>query len=341
MLENEDELRFGKNRENPLEYDAIIIDEASMVDILLMKSLLEAIPSGARLIIVGDADQLPSVGPGNVLRDMILSELIESVRLTEIFRQVEESLIVVNAHKINNGEYPGCNYKNGDFFFLHRNSDAKILDTIIELCTSRLPAYYRDLVISRDLQIMTPVRKGILGSINLNTTLQEILNPPGKAKPERSFGDRVFREGDKIMQIRNNYQMEWRKADGEEGEGVFNGDMGVIHRVDNEDGVITVIFDENRFVDYDLSQLDDLDLAYAVTVHKSQGSEFPLVLMPITRFPPILATRNLLYTAVTRSKRMVILVGTEDYMRAMIDNNLIRERYSGLKYRLSKFLKPV
>ncbi|GHU49510.1 ATP-dependent RecD-like DNA helicase [Clostridia bacterium] len=401
--EGDDNMRFGKDEENPLDYDAIIIDEASMVDILLMKCLLRAVRTGARLIIVGDADQLPSVGAGNVLRDMLDSEIINSVRLTEIFRQSKESLIVVNAHRINKGEYPEYNDKSSDFFLLQRNNEQKILDTIGELCTTRLPSYFKGCDVFRDLQVLTPARKGLLGSINLNKSLQALLNPPTASKTEKILGDRIFREGDKVMQIKNNYQLRWRrsgdfavtdelsdnsrtnagvtksggkgegfavtdelsdnsrtnagvtksggKGEGinavsgnkgsntaEEGEGIFNGDVGFIKSIDLDNGHITVVFDENRFVEYDFTQIDELELAYAVTVHKSQGSEFSFILMPLSRFPPVLATRNLLYTAVTRGKRAVILVGMDYYMRAMVENNLIKERFSGLRFRLSSFL---
>jgi exodeoxyribonuclease V alpha subunit len=338
--EGEDARRFGRTDENPLDCDAVIIDESSMIDILLMKSLLRAIRSGTRLIIVGDADQLPSVGAGNVLRDMLESEIIRSVRLSEIFRQAAESLIVVNAHRINRGEYPACNEKAGDFFFLQRNGDARILETLKELCLTRLPDYYEDCDMMRDIQVLTPMRKGLLGCVNLNKELQAILNPAAPNKAEKIFGDRVFREGDKVMQIKNNYGLEWRRpGDDSSGEGIFNGDVGFIAGIDAENGAMAVVFDENRFVIYEFKQLEELDLAYAVTVHKSQGSEFPLILMPVTWFPRTLATRNLLYTAVTRGKRAAILVGEERQLWAMVKNKLTDERYSGLCARLRAFLQ--
>ncbi|MDR1134803.1 MAG: AAA family ATPase [Clostridiales Family XIII bacterium] len=372
--ENDERMKFRRTGQNQLEYGAVIVDEASMIDIMLMNALLDAIPSGARLIIVGDADQLPSVGAGNVLRDMLSSELISSVRLTEIFRQAKESMIVVNAHCINNGEYPELNKHGRDFFMLSRRGERLIADTILELCLSRLPKYYADCDMLRDLQVLTPVRKGTLGSINLNAELQAVLNPPSERLAEKAFGDKIFRVGDKVMQIKNNYGLEWRRgeartsmggvgstgdervgvgfrdggaadlldgAEGEteaEGEGVFNGDVGFIRAIDLENGTLTVVFDDVRFVEYDFSQLDELELAYAVTVHKSQGSEFQLVLMPMYAFPPMLATRNLLYTAVTRGKKAVILVGSEYHLRAMIDNDHIKERYSGLCSHLKEFL---
>lgn len=338
--EGEDTMRFGKNSENPLKYDAIIIDEASMIDILLMNGLLNAIKPGTRLIVVGDADQLPSVGAGNVLRDMIQSEVIYSVKLTEIFRQGKESLIVVNAHKINKGEYPDCNGKDKDFFLLRKKSEKEMLETLKALCVKRLPEYYQDCDAIRDMQVLTPVRRGLLGSINLNKELQRVLNPASDDFAEKHFGDRIFREHDKVMQIKNNYQLQWKRMeDFTEGQGVFNGDVGFIQSIDKEFNEITVVYDDNRYVKYDFSQLDEIELAYAVTVHKSQGSEFPIVIMPVSWFPPMLATRNLLYTAVTRGKRAVILVGSEHKMQAMVDNNRITERYSGLSVRLRAFLK--
>lgn len=337
--ESDDTMRFGKNGEDPLDYDAIIIDEASMIDILLMNGLLNAIPPGTRLIIVGDADQLPSVGAGNVLRDIIESEVINSVKLTEIFRQSKESLIVVNAHRINKGEYPECNEKGKDFFMLRTNGEKQMIETIKELCAKRLPEYYKDCDPIRDMQVLTPVRKGALGCINLNKELQRILNPPSEDLVEKVFGDRLFREQDKVMQIKNNYQLEWKKLENfTQGQGVFNGDVGYIHTIDTEFNEVTVVYDDNRYVKYVFTQLDELELAYAVTVHKSQGSEFPIVIMPVSWFPPMLATRNLLYTAVTRGKKAVILVGSENKMQGMVDNNQITQRYSGLGIRLKAFL---
>lgn len=333
--DDEESMRFGRNEENPLEEDAVIIDEASMIDLMLMNGLMNAIKPGTRLIIVGDADQLPPVGAGNVLRDILASEVIHSVKLTEIFRQARESLIVVNAHKINKGEYPDCNEKDKDFFLMRTSSEKVMLDTIKDLCVRRLPGYYENVLPVRDIQVLTPVRRGLLGTINLNTELQAIFNPPNPEREERKYGDKVFREGDKVMQIKNNYKLKWKKADDfTEGDGIFNGDVGFIEKIDKEFNEITVVFDETKYVTYDFSQLDELELAYAVTVHKSQGSEFPIVVMPMTWFPPMLATRNLLYTAVTRGKNTVVLVGSENKMKAMVDNNIITERYSGLAVRL-------
>ena len=333
--EGEETMRFGRTEENPLDYDAVIIDEASMVDLMLMNGLVNAIKPGTRLIMVGDSDQLPSVGAGNVLSDMINSEYIYSVKLTEIFRQARESLIIVNAHRINRGEHPSVNEKDKDFFFLRRGSETEILTTILELYKNRLPRYYKECVPIRDIQVLTPVRKSLIGSINLNKELQAVLNPPRYDLAERKYGERIFRVGDKVMQIRNNYQLAWkRRSDFTEGEGIFNGDIGFIDSIDTEFNQLTVVFDEDKYATYDFASLDELELAYAVTVHKSQGSEFPIVIMPISWFPPMLATRNLLYTAVTRGKEAVVLVGAERRMEAMVDNNTIARRYSGLATRL-------
>ncbi len=338
--ESENMMRFGKTKEDPLDYDAVIVDEASMIDLILMNGLVSAIRPGTRLVIVGDADQLPSVGAGNVLRDMISSEYIYSTKLTEIFRQAKESMIVVNAHRINHGEYPDCNAKGKDFFLLRRSAEKEMLETIKTLCLKRLPDYYSDISPTADIQVLTPVRKGLLGSINLNRELQDVLNPPCAELEEKQFGDRMFREGDKVMQIKNNYQMTWKNLeDFTEGEGVFNGDVGVIHRVDREFNEVTVVYDEVRYVTYNFNQLDELELAYAITVHKSQGSEFPIVIMPVSWFPPVLATRNLLYTGVTRGKRAVVLVGSENKLDAMVDNDRINERFSGLGVRLSRIME--
>ena len=335
FFEDSDYLVFGRNIENPLEYDAIIIDEASMIDLLLMNGLLNAITPGTRLILVGDADQLPSVGAGNILRDIIDSEYIYSVRLTEIFRQAGESMIVVNAHKINKGEYPEYNAQDGDFFLLRRENEDDMVETVKDLVARRLPAYYKD-VLPEEIQVLTPTRRRTLGSVNLNKILQQVLNPKSPDKAEKAFGDRVFRENDKVMQIKNNYELEWKKLDdGTSGTGVFNGDIGRVFAVNAELGHIVVRFEGDRFVTYDYTDMDQLELAYAITVHKSQGSEFPVVVMPVSWFPPMLATRNLLYTAVTRGKQAVVLVGSEEKLRAMVDNNLITRRNSGLGVRLA------
>jgi exodeoxyribonuclease V alpha subunit len=334
-----DSMNFGKNEEDTLEYDVVIIDEMSMVDILLMDALTEAIVPGTRLIMVGDADQLPSVGAGNVLRDIINSEIIMTVKLTEIFRQAEESMIVVNAHRINSGEYPFCNEAEKDFFMMTRNSEMAVLGTIKELCATRLPRFYSECDPTRDIQVLTPVRKGTLGTFNMNKELQSILNPPRPGICEKEFQNRIFREGDKVMQIKNNYRLEWKRRDTFlSGEGVFNGDIGFIVSIDNEDNKLTVVYDDVKYVEYDFTQTDELELAYAMTIHKSQGSEFPVIVMPMTHFPPMLANRNLLYTGVTRGKKGVVIVGSERMLHAMIDNNRTDERFCGLEYRLRSFM---
>ena len=335
--ESEDNMRFGRTEENPLEYDCIIVDEMSMVDILLMEGLANAVSPGTRLILVGDADQLPPVGAGNVLRDILRSDTIHSVRLTEIFRQARESLIVVNAHLINRGEYPSYNEKDRDFFFIERNRESEMLETIMDLCTRRLPRYYENCGMLSDIQVLTPMRKGLLGSIHLNRELQAVLNPPSPDKTEKNLGERIFRQGDKVMQNKNDYRIGWRNIrDFSQGEGVFNGDIGIVQRVDHDLGRVHILFEEERLVEYDFTQLDELESAFAMTVHKSQGSEFPLVILPMTRFPPMLATRNLLYTAVTRARLGVILVGIKDVCTAMVDNDTIAERQSGLAWRLRR-----
>ncbi|MBR5926031.1 MAG: AAA family ATPase, partial [Firmicutes bacterium] len=322
--------------ENPLDYECVIVDEMSMVDILLMDGLLAALKPETRLILVGDSDQLPPVGAGNVLKDMLSCGNIFSVRLTDIFRQAEESLIVVNAHLINKGEYPSYNEKDKDFFLMERRSEQDILDTIKELCRKRIPDYIREEG-SESIQVLTPMKKGLLGSIELNKALQEVLNPPEEGKSEKAYGGRIYRTGDRVMQNRNDYDLEYKSlSDFETRHGVFNGDLGVIKNVDNDAGTVSVLFDNERMVVYDYSNLDELETAFAMTVHKSQGSEFPVVIMPLTRFPAVLATRNLLYTALTRAKTLVVLVGVPQVVCAMVDNNELRKRNSALAYRLER-----
>ena len=333
--EDTDEMRFGKTQEDQLEYDAVIVDEASMIDILLMKGLADALKPGTRLILIGDCDQLPPVGAGNVLRDIMESDTVDTIRLTEIFRQAGESMIIVNAHRINSGEYPFLNEKDKDFYFMERRDEDSCLALLVELAGKRLPAYIGSSDPLSDIQVLTPTRKGPLGTVALNEVLQKALNPPAADKNEKSIGGRIFREGDKVMQIRNNYQIGWkRRRDLAEGQGIFNGDVGLIRRIDSEYGRVTVVFDDERFVEYEFAQMDELEHAYAVTVHKSQGSEFPVVVMPVMNVPPALATRNLLYTAVTRGKELVVLLGRRDRLFSMVDNNSIRLRYSGLGARL-------
>ncbi len=336
--DDDEEMFFQKNEDSPLECDAIIVDELSMIDILLMNNLLKAIADGTRVILVGDVDQLPSVGPGNVLRDIIESGVVPVVRLNEIFRQAGESMIVVNAHKINKGELPLLNAKDKDFFFIRQEEQQGIVGTIINLCSERLPNF-SGLNFFDGIQVLSPMKKGDCGVINLNNRLQAVLNPPEHKKAEKQYRDVTFRVGDKVMQTKNNYKMKWQSILNleKEGEGIFNGDMGMIINIDNEELFIEVVFDNDKLVRYDFALLDELELAYALTVHKSQGSEFPILVMPITFGPPMLLTRNLLYTALTRAKQLVVLVGKEKYISQMINNNFITKRYSGLKGRLLKF----
>lgn len=337
----EEDMAFNKDEESPIEGDLIIIDEASMIDILLMNSLLKAIKLGTRLILVGDIDQLPSVGAGNVLKDIIDSGCIKVTMLDEIFRQAEESMIIVNAHRINKGEGPLLNQKDKDFYFMVEKNTEATLKTIINLNRDRLPDFY-DLDPIRDIQVLTPMKKGEVGINSLNKHLQEALNPKSDEKEEKKFGDDIFRVGDKVMQIKNNYNTEWKIVkDGlelEKGEGIFNGDFGFIKEIDTEGRFMIVIFDDEKEVEYEFNQLDELKLAYATTVHKAQGSEFPVVVMPIHWGPPMLLTRNLIYTAITRARQLVVLVGQERYLYMMIENNRIATRYSSLDSKMKKFI---
>ncbi|MFY9214108.1 MAG: ATP-dependent RecD-like DNA helicase [Tissierellaceae bacterium] len=341
FMESEDEMSFNKDDESPIDADVIIIDEASMIDILLMNSLLKAINPGTRLILVGDVDQLPSVGAGNVLRDLIESGCIRVVRLDEIFRQAEESMIIVNAHRINKGDYPILNEKDKDFFFMDTGSTQETLATILDLVQDRLPKYY-GVDSLRDIQVLSPMRRGEVGINSLNKHLQEVLNPKDDNWQEKQVGDEIFRIGDKVMQVKNNYKLKWNLLkDGEEvdtGEGVFNGDLGFITDINNEESIVTVLFDDEKEVEYEFSELDEIKLSYATTVHKSQGSEFPVVLMPIHWGPPMLLTRNLIYTAITRAKKLVVLVGDRKYLSMMINNNKIAKRYSSLDKKIKDFL---
>ena len=331
--EEEDILNFGRNEENPLEEDVIIVDEASMIDLMLMDGLLNAVKEGTRIIFTGDADQLPPVGAGNVLRDMIASECIPVIRLREIFRQAEGSGIVTNSHLINSGEYPEQQSGN-DFYIISKTSEMSVSDTIRELVGGRIEAGFDFVHSADDIQVLTPTKRGMLGAPSLNAMLQEVINPPEEGKAELKIGSITFREGDKVMQLKNNYGAEWRTDYlSTEGEGVFNGDMGIVEAIDTEDKTMTVRMDD-RVIEYAGDMLDEIDLAYAVTVHKSQGSEFPAVVIPVLNFPPMLMTRNLLYTAVTRGKKLVIIVGSPARVRAMIDNNRADGRYTGLKWRL-------
>lgn len=332
-----DQLEFMKNEEEPIKADVIIIDEVSMVDILLMYSLLRAIKPGTRVILVGDSDQLPSVGAGNVLSDMIESCVINVVRLNEIFRQAQESMIVVNAHKINKGEPLSLNAKDKDFFFIKRNTNEEILKEIISVVSERLPKFYKVDKL-KDIQVLASMRKGELGVTNLNIELQKYLNKPEKYKVEENFQKRLFRVGDKVMQIKNNYTKKWENEDrSESGEGIYNGDIGYVYHIDKEKRIVYVIFDQIKIVEYKYDELDELDHSFCTTIHKSQGSEFPVVVIPMTWAPPMLLSRNLLYTAVTRAKKLVVIVGDVKYLEYMIKNNRTNDRYSNLAYKLNKF----
>lgn len=317
---------FKKNAENKIKTDALIVDEMSMVDILLFYHLVCALPENCKLIMVGDADQLPSVGAGNVLKDIINAKKTETVCLTEIFRQAKESMIVVNAHNINKGIYPLCNGKNSDFFFLQRN-ETDGLDEIVNLCGTRLPKFTGKNLFD-GIQVITPTRKGTFGTMNLNNVLQSVFNPADKNKKEIKCRGFVIREGDKVMQIRNNYDIEWKSED-KDGEGIFNGDMGIVEKIAKDEAII--LFDGEKRVKYPKETIDDLELSYAVTVHKSQGSEFPVVVMPMYRSHRNLMSRNLFYTAVTRARQTVVLVGRTDVMAYMTENNYVAKRYSGLE----------
>ena len=323
---------FKRDEENPIKADTVVVDEMSMVDIFLMRALLRAVKPGARLILVGDADQLPSVGAGNVLRDLIDSGAVPVARLNEIFRQAQQSRIVVNAHRINRGEYPLIQNRDTDFFLERRESAAEVSQSVVALVQRRLPGFL-GVDSLRGVQVMAPMKKGALGVFQLNRVLQEALNPPSREKPELPRGDGVFRLGDKVMQVRNDYELEWARGD-EHGDGVFNGDIGYIVRLSRTDHEMTVEFDDGRRAVYDDSMLDELELSYCISVHKSQGSEFDAVVLPLLNGPQMLLTRNLLYTAVTRAKRLVVIVGREACMRGMVDNNRILRRYTGLAFRL-------
>ena len=335
--QNAQAVHFERNAENPLEADVIIIDEMSMVDIQLMHSLLQAVIAGTRLILVGDENQLPSVGPGNVLHDIIQSQAFPVIELTKIFRQASESDIVVNAHKINRGEQILLNNKSRDFFFLKRYDADIIIRVVIALIQEKLPRYVEAKPF--DIQVLTPMRKGLLGVERLNQILQRYLNPPDAAKKERESMHGLLREGDKVMQIRNNYQMEWeiRGRYGipiEKGIGIFNGDTGILRTINEFAETAEVEFEDGRWAEYSFKQLEELELAYAITIHKSQGSEYPAVVIPILSGPKMLLNRNLLYTAVTRARKCVTVVGSEETLREMIRNEKQQQRYSSLDQRI-------
>ena len=330
--------KFDKNETETIEADVIIIDEVSMVDMQLFNNLLKAIEPGTRLILVGDANQLPSVAAGNVLKDIIKSKKIKVVRLTEIFRQARESAIITNAHKINSGEEPVMNGNNTDFFFVNAQYAPEVPGKIVELITKRLPKFTSVDSFS-DMQVLTPMRKGDIGAAGLNKTLQKALNPPSDGKKEYETSSCTFREGDKVMQIKNNYNISWKIENRlgkviDDGTGIYNGDMGIIKSINKQAETITVLFDDMRQAVYEFTALDELELAYAVTIHKSQGSEYPVVIIPIHSGPPMLMSRNLLYTAVTRAKKFVIIVGLKSSVNRMVANDREVSRYSGFAYRL-------
>ncbi|MBQ9604767.1 MAG: ATP-dependent RecD-like DNA helicase [Firmicutes bacterium] len=339
---NEDRQRqsFAHDEEDPIDADCIIIDEVSMVDVPLMYYLIKAVSAGTKLILVGDADQLPSVGAGNVLHDILDSGIVPCAMLTEIFRQAQQSAIITNAHKINNGIYPDMTDNKSDFFYMQRyNSDA-LLDTLAGLVSERLPKYLD--CEPMDIKVLTPMRKSPIGMHNLNALLQNVLNPPSITKAEKEFRGTVFRKGDRVMQIKNNYDMPYYVlgANGrviEDGAGVFNGDEGIISFIDNDNKSLEVTFDDNRLAAYDFTQLDELELAYAVTIHKSQGSEYKAVIMPLLNGPEMLMTRNLLYTGITRAKELAVVLGSKETVFRMVDNNRQIDRYTGLALRIKEF----
>ena len=324
---------FSRNARNPISAGAVIVDELSMVDISLFASLLDALPLGCRLIMVGDSDQLPAVGAGSVLHDLILSGVLPVVELKEVFRQAMKSRIVTNAHKIVSGQMPELHDKNNDFFFMKRNSAYDTAATVAELCTVRLPKAYSYSPIN-DIQVLCPSRKGETGTVSLNKRLQAVINPPSPEKKELQSGSRIFREGDKVMQIKNNYNIIWTK-DSEEGTGVFNGDIGTVKKIDKANGCLAVWFDDKEAV-YSTDNLQELEHAYAITVHKSQGNEFNAVVIPVMGIVPQLCYRNLLYTAVTRAKKLMVMVGSEKQIRDMVENNTRSKRYSALKFFLTE-----
>lgn len=324
---------FSRDEENPLDCDVIILDEASMVDTSLMASFLRAVKPGGRIILSGDSDQLPSVGAGNVLRDIIASGVVSTVKLSDIFRQSEESLIIVNAHKINNGEMPELGDRTRDFFFMKRANPSDVATTVTELYKSRLPKTY-GLNPMSDIQILSPTKKGITGTVELNRILQMSINPPSQSKNEYKYGQTVFREGDKVMQTRNNYDIEYTTENGEDGVGIYNGDMGIVDSIHTQERYMIITFDDGKIIEYPFTSVEDLDLAYAITVHKSQGSEFSYVVIPLSTYMPMLMTRNLFYTAITRAKTMVILVGSDRIVENMTKNNTYTKRFTGLLDRL-------
>ncbi len=327
-------LVFTRDESDPLKADAIIVDEMSMVDVQLLYALLQAVPQNARLILVGDADQLPPVGPGFPFRDMLRSNVLPTVRLTEIFRQAQESLIVMNAHRVNRGEQPELRNTKSDFFFLPRRTEEDTAHTVVELCTTRLP---QNMGIPADqIQVLCPTKKGAAGTVALNKLLQAGLNPPTQGKQEHKLGETVFREGDRVMQIRNNYDLLWKKSDGSAvGAGVFNGDIGIIQRIDPQTELLSILYDD-RIADYDFTQLNELELAYAMTIHKSQGSEYRAVVLSAWNASAYLLSRSILYTAITRARELLIIAGREETIATMTQNAKTGRRYTGLKLRLQQ-----
>ena len=338
LSDNDSRQSFEKNDEDPIEADVIIIDESSMIDISLLYHLLKAVEIGTKLILVGDVDQLPSVGPGNVLQDIIESNCVQVVRLNKIFRQAMESAIVMNAHKINKGELPELNDKTKDFFFMEKSSQENVMNTIVDLVVRRLPKY-KNCDSKKNIQVLSPTKKSPIGVENLNMLLQSQINPPSDYKKERTVGSKTFRAGDKVMQLKNNYNATWelKSSNGKRldvGVGIFNGDEGYIVDIDEKEKALQVCFDDNKYVNYNFNQLDELDLAYATTVHKSQGNEYKIVVIVIHSGPPMLFSRNLLYTAVTRAKELCVIVGRKEMLYSMINNKREKERYSTLSSRL-------
>lgn len=328
---------FARDEENPLKCDAVVVDEMSMVDVQLLHSLLRAIPQGKRLILVGDPDQLPPVGPGFPFGDMLRSGVLPTVHLTEIFRQAQQSLIVMNAHRVNHGEMPDLRCVTSDFFFMRRNNEEAVCSLIRDLCAVRLP---QKMGIPADqIQVLSPTRKGAVGTVNLNRLLQAALNPPAPEKKERAFGDYLFREGDRVMQIHNNYDILWKKTDGSMvGAGIFNGDVGILQSIDTGAETLTVLFDD-KVAEYDFTQLNELEPAYAMTVHKSQGSEYRAVVLAAWNGSPYLLSRSILYTAITRARELLVIVGREETVGVMVGNAKKNRRYSGLKLRLQGKVK--
>ena len=321
------QVTFQKTEKEPLEAEAVIVDEMSMVDVSLFSALLRALRPGTRLVLVGDADQLPSVGAGNVFSDLIRSKKIETVFLREVFRQAEQSAIIRNAHRVNLGESPDLKGNQGDFFFLCRRDAQRAVATVLELCKTRLPDNMH--IPAEQIQVLTPTRKGPCGTINLNRLLQEALNPRTPGKREILWGERVFRVGDKVMQVRNNYEIVWNRIGGEQGVGAYNGDIGIVESINVRERSMVVRMDDRRLL-YPAENLNELEIAYAITVHKSQGSEFPAVILPVAQVPPRLCYRNLFYTGVTRARKLCVVAGRRDVVNSMMSNIRQNLRYSGL-----------